>query len=69
MPYKDAKYIHIRRRPPETIDPDSYQTVPITHTRATGTYPRGTIARIGTSLKTGTKGVIQAILIPIGSRR
>ena len=41
------------------------QTVPVTHTKATNTYPRGTLARIGTSKRTGNI-VIQAILIKRG---
>ena len=64
MPFKNAQYTHLRRRQPSTIEEDSYYTVPISHTKATGKYPKGTIARIGRSLKTG-KTVIQAILIPI----
>jgi len=64
MPYKDAKFKHIRRRPPSTVDESTYYTVPISHTRATGTYPKGTIARIAKSFKTGNT-VIQAILIPL----
>lgn len=64
MPLKDPKYKHIRRRPPDTIAEGTYYTVPVTHTRATGTYPKGTLARIGTSKKTGNV-VIQAILIPL----
>ena len=67
MPYQNPKYQHIRRRPPKTIDPNSYSTVPVTHTKATGTYPRGTLARIGRSRKTGNM-VIQAILIPLKKR-
>lgn len=68
MPYKDAKFKHIRRRPPSTVDATTYYTVPVTHTSATGTYPKGTIARVAKSLKTGND-VIQAILIPIKGKR
>jgi len=68
MPFKNAQFTHLRRRPPSTIEEGSYYTVPVSHTKATGKYPRGTIARIGTSIKTG-KVVIQAILIPINKRK
>ena len=64
MPFKDPKHQHIRRRSPRTIVPDSYKTVPITHTKATSRYPTGTLARIGRSKRTGNT-VIQAILIPL----
>lgn len=64
MPFKDPKYKHIRRRPSKTIIPDSYYTVPVSHTKARKRYPKGTLARIGTSKKTGNV-VIQAILIPL----
>ncbi|MDD5453983.1 MAG: hypothetical protein PHW62_00585 [Candidatus Ratteibacteria bacterium] len=67
MPFKDAKYKHIRRRPPSTLVEGTYYTVPISHTKARGIYPAGTIARIATSKKTG-KVVIQAILIPLNQK-
>ena len=63
MPYKDAKYRHIRRRHPDEIDDDTWSTVPISHTKARGNYPKGTLARVGKSKKTGNN-VIQSILIP-----
>ncbi len=64
MPFQDAKFKHIRRRPPGTLIEGTYYTVPISHTNATGTYPKGTKARIATSKKTGNV-VIQSILIPL----
>ena len=64
MPFRDPKYKHIRRRSPRTIQEGTYYTVPVTHTKARKRYPKGTIARIGRSRKTGNL-VIQAILIPL----
>ncbi len=64
MPFKNPQYRHVRRRPPSTLDENTYSTVPITHTNATGVYPKGTLARIAKSLKTGNM-VIQSILIPL----
>ena len=64
MPFRNAKYKHIRRRPPGTLDENTYSTVPIIHTNATGTYPKGTLARIAKSLRTGNT-VIQSVLIPL----
>ena len=64
MPYsKSAKYTHQRRRPPDDIDPDTWATVPISHTKARKTYPKGTLAVVGKHKKTGN-WVIQSILIP-----
>lgn len=67
MPFENAKFKHIRRRPPSTLVEGTYYTVPISHTKATGTYPKGTKVRIATSKKTGNV-VIQAILIPLNKK-
>ena len=64
MPYsKSAKYTHHRRRPPESIQGNSWATIPISHTEATKKYPKGTLAVTGRS-KTTNNWVIQSILIP-----
>jgi len=64
MPYKDANYIHIRRRKPEEIKEDSWKTVPHKNiVKGKRKYPEGTLARIGKSKKTD-RTVIQSIMIP-----
>ncbi len=63
MPYLSAKYTHKRRKKPKELVRKTFKTVPITHTKARKKYPKGTLARVGKSKKTGN-WVIQSVLIP-----
>lgn len=63
MPYKKAKYKHLKRAPPgDFIAP--LKTVDISHTKARRDYPAGTKAVVGKRKKTKRWG-IQSVLIPI----
>lgn len=63
MPYKKAKYRHLRRADPDEFIKSTFRTVPISHTRTTKKYPKGTQAIVGKRKKSKKWG-IQSVLIP-----